>query len=174
MIIAFSGKISSGKTTLSKEIASNLGIACASFGDYVRSIARERGLDEKDRRIVQNVGQSLIESGWREFCNSVLEAANWRNGDSIVVDGIRHCQAVATIKEIVKPQPFRLIYVEVDSNLRLERLGKNSTEMARMDAHSTEADVQNVLRSIADKCVDGSRDLDDLIVEISDYVGNEK
>ena len=137
MILGFSGKIKSGKTTVAEAVASELGIARASFGDYVRSVAYERGLDKNDRDTLQNVGESLIQSGWTQFCTDVLEAANWRGGDSIVVDGIRHEQAIVTIKEITTPQPFRLVHVEVADELRLERLGKNSSDLAKMDAHST-------------------------------------
>lgn len=172
MIIGFSGQPSSGKTTLSRRVASELGFARASFGDYVRSVAREKGLDENDRSVLQNVGESLIKSGWTEFCTAILKAANWRDGDSIVVDGIRHEKAITTIKEITKPQPFRLIHLEVADDLRLERLGDASSELAKMDAHSTEADVKNVLRSMADKCIDSSRHLDEVIAEVCVFIRN--
>ena len=172
LVVGFSGKIKSGKTTVAEAVASELGIARASFGDYVRSIAFERGLDDSDRGILQSIGESLIQSGWTEFCTAVLEAANWSAGDSIVVDGIRHQRAIATIKEIATPQPFCLVHVEVADELRLERLGKESSELAKMDAHSTEFDVKNILRSMADKCVDSSRDVDEVVAEICDFVRN--
>ena len=173
MTIGFSGRTNSGKTTLSRRVASELGIAYASFGDYVRSVARERGLNDSDRNTLQNVGESLIQSGWTEFCISVLEAANWNEGDSIVVDGIRHERAIATLKEITKPQSFRLVYVEVEDELRLKRLGKDSSGMAKMDAHSTENDVKSTLKSMADKCVDGSRNVAHLVTEICEFIRSE-
>lgn len=173
MVIGFSGPPRSGKTTVAQALASELGIACASFGDYVRSVAREKQLDENDRDVLQNIGESLVQSGWPAFCNSVLDSVNWKSGDSIVVDGIRHQQAIETIKEITSPQPFRLIYLQAADELRLERLGKKSSDMLKMDAHSTEADVKSILRDVADKCIDSSRELTSLVAEICDFMGHE-
>ena len=170
MVIGFAGPPRSGKTTVAEAVASKLGIARASFGDYVRSVACKRRLDENDRDVLQNIGESLVQSGWTEFCTAVLDSVNWKTGDSTVVDGIRHKQAIETIKGITRPQPFRLIYVLAADELRLERLGKNSSEMAKMDAHSTEADVKNVLQAMSDKSVDSSRDLKDLVAEICAFV----
>lgn len=173
LIIGFSGKIKSGKTTVAKAVASELGIAHASFGNYVRSVALQRGLDENDRDVLQVVGTSLIQSGWTDFCIAVLEAANWNEGDSIVVDGIRHERAITTLKEITKPQSFRLVYVEVEDELRFKRLGKDSFDTAKMDAHSTENEVKSTLKSMADKCVDGSGDVDLIVVEICEFMRSE-
>ena len=49
LVIGFAGRIGSGKSTLSSEVAERLGWRRASFGDYLRTVAKSSGLDEFER-----------------------------------------------------------------------------------------------------------------------------
>jgi dephospho-CoA kinase len=49
VVLTFAGRIASGKSTLSRQIAVTLGWPWASFGDYVRAEATRRGFDPTSR-----------------------------------------------------------------------------------------------------------------------------
>ena len=79
LVLAFAGSIASGKSTLSAGVAQQLGWRYASFGDYVRLVAREQGLDGS-RAVLQEVGARLIDQGWKHFCWAVLGQVDWEPG----------------------------------------------------------------------------------------------
>lgn len=87
--IAFSGSIASGKSTIAAAVAEALHWPCVSFGNYVRFVARSQGLVES-REVLQAIGADLVEKDVAEFARAVLAQADWRPGQSIVIDGIRH------------------------------------------------------------------------------------
>lgn len=156
-IIAISSKIGAGKSTLAYELSRTFGIPRISFGNHVRSIARQRGLRES-RRVLQEIGQSLVEADAAGFTRSVLSAL-WKKG--AVVDGIRHLQVLHAIREIVAPLPVFLVYVYVDEPIRRERLaqrGMRPEEIEAADSHSTEQQVQQTLRKAAALHVNGDAD----------------
>lgn len=169
VVIGFSGKISSGKSTLVSTVANSLGFARASFGDYVRSVAGERGLDDS-REQLQAVGESLVNGDVTQFCLSVLAQAGWLDGQPLIVDGIRHRQVLETMKQLVAPLPFLLVFVQTDEAVREERLRREEDIkqgwLQQIDAHSTEVQVQSVLSNLADLTVDGSKSIEELTREI--------
>lgn len=60
IVVGFSGRIKSGKTTLSARVAELMGWPYTSFGDYVRKVARLRRRPEL-REILQEIGQELVD-----------------------------------------------------------------------------------------------------------------
>jgi cytidylate kinase len=59
MIIGIAGPIASGKSTLARGLAQVFSLKLIGFGEYVRHEAQARGLDVADRRVLQDLGQSL-------------------------------------------------------------------------------------------------------------------
>ncbi|HKQ09500.1 MAG TPA: metallophosphoesterase [Blastocatellia bacterium] len=168
VILGFAGKIGSGKSTLSSKVAEALGWPYVSFGDYVRSVARQRGLEES-RRTLQEIGESLINEGCDEFCRTVLGQADWIPGQSLIVDGLRHAEIVNVLRRIVFPSQLYIIYIEVTEGLRASRLSERNEDAKQpglIDSHSTEAQVQSVLPGISDLFVDGNKPLDLLVDEV--------
>lgn len=159
-VLAFSGSIGSGKTTITEAVAKSLGWKLASFGRVVRKEARQRGLDPESRETLQRLGSELIEEGWEGFCQAVLVDAGWKQGEGLLVDGIRHIEALDTLRMLVQPLPLFLIYVHVKACIREKRLadrdGYATQEMHRLDQHETESQVHNVLDCAADLVVDGA------------------
>jgi dephospho-CoA kinase len=156
-IIALSSKIGAGKSTLARELSRALGIPRISFGEYVRSVARKRGLPES-RSVLQEIGESLVEADASGFASSVL-SASWKQG--AVVDGIRHVKVLHAIREIVSPLPVLLVYVEVDEHIRKHRLaqrGMRPEEINAADDHSMEQQVRHTLRGMAALRVSGDAD----------------
>ena len=168
MIICFAGRVSSGKTTLSKAMADALKWPRASFGDYVRKEARRQGLNES-REVLQKIGASLVEDT-DKFCNKVLDQVSWKSGQNLVIDGVRHSEILGSLKRLAGPSEVFLIFVETnEQTIRKRRVDKNTSgedNLSDLEAHSTEREVTTALPTIADLVVDGAHPLDILVQEM--------
>lgn len=168
-VLAFSGGIRSGKSTVSTAVAESLGCQRVSFGNYVRMITRLRGLEDC-RENWQGVGESLIHEDLNDFCSAVLAQAPWEPGGSLVIDGVRHVEVAQALKLLVSPSELRLIYIDADDESRERRLRESSPSekpLAQLEKHSTEVQVKTRLRGLADLVVDGTRPAEELIREIT-------
>jgi dephospho-CoA kinase len=147
--LGISGRIGSGKTSLAVVLAERLNCPRASFGDYVRAVATDRGLDGGVRQVLQEVGDDLIAAGWDAFCAAVLNSAGYCSG-SVVVDGIRHADAAQTMQKLVAPTPWELVSVESEDSIRRSRLAARGVDEAgttQADAHPNEGEVASVMAS---------------------------
>lgn len=176
-MLGFSGKIGTGKTAISECVAQQLGFPRVSFGNYVRSIAQRRGL-ENSREILQDIGESLVENDCRQFCWSVLNQVDWIPGQNLVVDGIRHLKVLNEIRKIVLPSELSLIYVQVDEAIRFSRLKNKPSDdldyLAQIEKHSTEEQVKKLLLERADLVVNSNYELDRIIEVILKWVRGKK
>lgn len=150
--IAISGRIGSGKSTVAQELAALLGWPDASFGNYVRSVAEERGL-KPDRPVLQDLGQELIdERGFDVFVTDVLAAAGIKPNRPFVIEGIRHAAALEALKR-VSDREILLAFLEAPDEERARRLRDRDSADAPLETwerHATELDVRTVLRDRAD------------------------
>lgn len=168
VVIGFSGKIGSGKTAISSELARSMGCHRVSFGEYVRSVARQRGLLES-REVLQSVGEALLTSDAEGFCRAVLAQSNWERGLSLVIDGVRHQQVVDVLRRLVAPMRFVLVFVVADDQLRDSRLSTRSVGASismEIESHSTEREVAGQLQAVADIEVDGALSVEEIILKI--------
>lgn len=166
-VVGFAGRKKSGKTTISQAVAEALHWQQASFGDYVRHVASQRGLDATSLPVLQDLGQALIDEGWPQFCKELLRHAEWLPGTGLIVDGIRHVEAAQHLTTLVTPMPFKLIYVSTDDAVLHERRGiDNASQYAALEHHSTEAQVATLLRDSADFTVDGTLPIENLVADI--------
>jgi dephospho-CoA kinase len=173
IVLGFAGSIASGKSTLSIEVASSLGWQRVGFGDYVRTVAQHQGLGES-REVLQAVGATLVNQGIEQFCEAVLAIVDWVPGQPLVVDGIRHAEIVSTLRRLVVPSQLLLVFVSVNESTRQPRLIEkgliNQEQLQQIEAHSTEAQVQTVLPSMADFNVDSTQKIEELVKEIVTWV----
>ena len=173
IVLAFSGGIASGKSTLAAAVAQSLGWPCVSFGAYVRKQAECRGL-ENSRETLQEIGSSLIQKGWRGFCQNVLAQANWESGQPLVVDGIRHVEAVDELRRLVKPAQLRLIFIDLPESTRRERLYQRDLAghktFDRIDSHPMEVETKSTLPGLADLVLDGSQPVAHIVLEIEGWI----
>lgn len=174
IVIAFAGPIGSGKSTVSVALARVLDLSRASFGDHVRSVAKQRGLAQ-DREILQIIGSELIENGWGPFCKAVLLQADWKKGDSIIVDGIRHIEAIEALRQMTAPMRFVLIFISIEEQDRQSRLMSkgimDKKEKSIIESHSTEAQV-NSLHSEANLVLDGTQPISELVRQIAGFISS--
>jgi cytidylate kinase len=159
VVIGLAGKIGSGKTTLGPVLAKTLGAAQASFGNYVRQIARQQNLAET-REHLQQIGEELVENDPAAFCRAVIAQAQRQPGQSLVIEGFRHGKVVRIIREMVAPTLFCLIFVALEEPLRVARIAQRQREQIEtlplLEAHSTEREVALELATQADLIVDGA------------------
>ena len=171
--IGFAGKIGSGKTTLSGKVSETLAWPYVSFGNYVRNVARQRGLAES-REVLQEIGAALVSSDPEMFCREVLSQANWQPGSPLVIDGVRHKEVVEALRRLVAPSSLRIVYIELADEVRESRLPEeginDATQLQRIETHSTEVQVKTVLPESADLIVDGGKELDHLVNEVVEWV----
>jgi cytidylate kinase len=152
-IIAFAGRMGAGKSSVSAAAAADLKWKFASFGGFVRKTATGRGI-KHTRESLQAIGEELEASDPAQFCRSVLDDADWHQGESAVVEGIRHVRIWETLKNLVAPQPIFFVYLEAPEDLRRARLQERGAPEARYlqraETHSTERDVITELPKLAD------------------------
>jgi dephospho-CoA kinase len=143
MIICLAGPRASGKSTTAGSLAALLGWGHFSFGDYVREIARQRGYDPRELRVLQNLGIELINQGWDVFCKNMLEFNKYSKTGSFIIDGIRHVEALNTISTITETK----VILEV---LEKRVKNRNRGEYKGSELHEIEKQIKNEVKDSAD------------------------
>lgn len=161
MFLLLAGRIASGKSTLARCLAERLEGRRVGFGDFVRCEAERAGLNAGDRRVLQELGHSRVEAGPRVFVEKFLAKAGPQAGGPLIVEGVRHLSILAELRREARARavPCVLIFVETDEIERRRRVldrGLPWSEAVAVEAHRSEHDVIQALRSQADVVVDGS------------------
>lgn len=170
MVLTFSGKIGSGKSSISAAVAQVLHLPLVSFGGYVRKQAQLQQL-EPTRKQLQDLGESLLQTDAQGFCAAVLAQAPSQNA-GLVVDGIRHESVLQILRQLVLPQRLIHIHLTLDEALRTERVTQrqgaiiDEEEQRRIISHPTETQVVDVLPSLADIIVDSVDELDNTVSQV--------
>jgi dephospho-CoA kinase len=176
MIVGIAGPIASGKSTLGRALAERFSAKFVNFGDYVRHIARTRAIDISDRRALQDLGQSLVTRDVRSFVLGAFEWVNFREGNHVVLDGVRHdtvWKEVLTFASLHR-EAAKLIFLEMLEDERQRRLaarGLSRDEAATQESHVSETDVQLRLRDDADLLVDALQDGPAMVAAVGRYLG---
>ncbi|MCI0489030.1 MAG: AAA family ATPase [Blastocatellia bacterium] len=174
IVIGFVSEIAGGKSSLSARFAEEMGWPYVSFGDYVRWVARQRGLDDSEGEILRQIGESLIEQDYEGFCKAVLSQASWRPGEPLVIDGIDHLRVKQALEKLVAPSEFILTYISVDEQIRRQRLHNEGIDdparIERIESASTETQVRNEIPQIADITLDGTEQPEKLVEELKEKI----
>jgi dephospho-CoA kinase len=175
-VLALAGKINSGKSTIGGIYAKVYNCPYVSFGEYVRYITRQRDLPDI-RENWQKIGEELVETDANLFCRAVLAQADWKPGQPLVIDGIRHAKISNLLKEIVAPSRYILTLIEVDEHIRQERLHREGVDQSdlieRIESHSTESQVKTLIPQIADFIINGNEPLPQLIERLRIISSND-
>lgn len=174
-VVAFAGPIGSGKTTLSTRVADLLRWPRVSFGDYIRKIARDNDQDPNDRAVLQKLGQSLVMTDVDRFVSAVLATADWKVGENLIVDGLRHVEVRLVLLTKVPSSAFKLVYLTVDETTRRQRAEVkwdiSQPQLIRYDQELTEAQIPKILRAYADLVIDNGLPTDIAAKEVISQLG---
>ena len=70
------------------------------------------------REDLQNLGQQLVQTDILNLCRAVFKSVDFSSGDRLVVDGVRHLEALNAISTISAGQPIKLIYLHASMKVR--------------------------------------------------------
>lgn len=172
-VVALAGKIGSGKTTITKSLADLFDWPRASFGDYVRAAARQRGMKDT-REVLQALGTEILRADPGKFCQSVLAHSGWNAGQNLLIDGLRHEETIEIIKGLTRATTVSIVFVKISEEVRLERLmGREGTDAkyrTMVEAHSSEAQVTSILAGKANFTVDNDGPLEATVSAISQWI----
>lgn len=179
MVIAFSGKIGSGKSAISTAVAQALHLPQASFGNYVRQQAQLQQL-EPTRQQLQDLGEHLLQADAAGFCQAVLDQVpTWRNG--LVLDGIRHQAVLQLVRQLIVPQSLFHVHLTLEEEVRTQRVAQRAGELPadvaekhRAAAHPTEQQATEILPRVADLVVDSASSLEEVVAQITRSLSREK
>jgi len=119
-LIGIAGPLGSGKSSLTRAIASALPATRVSFGAFVVARAQEDGTDPT-REVLQILGERLLTNcGAAKFVELVLEYHKVGDKETIVVDGVRHVAVWHELRR--RSADATLVYLDVPLDLCVERL----------------------------------------------------
>lgn len=169
-VLIFSGGIASGKTTVSKALSQKYGWPVVGLGDCIRREAEKKGLPT-NRDYLQGFGKSIVDESHKAFCqfilNNATELFNWKMGESLIIEGVRHQEIVGMFREVVAPTNVILIFLDVDEEIRKRRLKERSIDeyelFTILESHPNELQVKMVLPLIADLKIQGNQSVQNII-----------
>lgn len=166
-VICLSGGIASGKTTVAQALAKRFpNVAVRSFGDVVRQQARgqEKALD---RAALQEVGLSLVQAGWQAFIGALLQNVS-QSIDVLIVEGIRHVEAVDELRRRRLSDRVLTVYLKVGFAVQEQRLRERG-ESSASRSHAVESSLAEV-EATADVVVDATLPLAQIEERILDLL----
>jgi cytidylate kinase len=159
VVIAFSGPIGAGKSTISQKVADLLHWPRVSFGEYIQGVAKEGGQDPNDRRVLQRLGQALVLSDVDDFVKQVLKQKDWKKEGNLVVDGLRHAEVRHALIQQIRPSVLKHVFVTVDEDTRQQRVREEDhiepRILMRYDQDITEAQIPRIIREYKDIEING-------------------
>lgn len=178
-VVCLSGRIGSGKTSVSSAFASAHHSAVTGFGAFVRAEAGARGLDSTRREVLQDLGEELISMRGNDWlCRQVIATANWKRDRDLVIDGVRHVSVFEAIKLIVAPTTALLVHLQLDFRGELdsrgERRGIAPLSRPELEAHSTERDVIAALPAVADLVVIAEWPVEQIVAAIYAFLNERR
>jgi len=168
-VIALSGKISSGKSTVADFINKNYNFPIVSFGAYLKSYCLSKNLPTT-RETLQNVGEKLIQKDPERFLINVINF-NTEKSDIIILDGVRHKIILEALNKLINN--VIVIYIETDFNTRSIRYlsRKKSTDntshynnLIVADNHPVESEI-DILKTFSHITIDSSKDYKKTLLE---------
>jgi cytidylate kinase len=159
VVVAFSGPIGAGKSTISQKLADSLHWPRVSFGEYIKKVAQENGEDPDDRAVLQRLGQALVLADVDGLVEEVLNQRDWKNANgegNLVVDGLRHAEVRHALIQKIRPNILKHVF---DEDTRQQRVrDEDHIEpriLMRYDQDITEAQIPRILREYRDIEVSG-------------------
>jgi dephospho-CoA kinase len=155
------GKICSGKSTLANILLDNLPNAfVVSFSAYIKKYCDENNIScEKDRRILQEIGQNFIENEPISFLKKTIKMNNIEKDNIHIFEGVRHKIIFDEIKKISTKSIS--IFVSESEELRFKRYNERKrdivtsvtlNEFRKKNNHKVELEIDE-LKKYCDRVV---------------------
>lgn len=177
-LVVFAGHTGSGKTSISKPFALSQGLKWTSFGNVVRFEAARLGMSTEDKRVLQTIGQKMVENEPEHFCDLVFESLGADSNSIGVLDGLRHKLILDLLLDRVGDKYLKLAYVDVDNIIRHQRLfdsrGWLKEQCEEYDADVTEIELISFIRPNADVIIDNSGSLSESLAQVDIWALNFK
>ena len=140
----------------------------------MRVVAEKKGI-EQSRENLQKLGEKEVEGGWENFCKNILSVVNWKEGENLIIDGIRHKEALDNLKKITNPSNVYLIYIDLDFTNRENRITNSDSaeDLKKYDSHSTEKQVFSILSDLSDLIIDGNKKIEEIVSEILVWINTK-
>jgi Fic family protein len=166
MLIAFTGSIGAGTSTLSQRVADLLGWPRVKFSDHIREVAAERGNDPNDLNVLQTIGQSLVLDELENFVEAVLSKAEWRKDGNLIVDGLRHIEVRTEMLRQIGTVPLHVVHLALPLPERAQNSGLAEIRLGQHDSELSEAQLDRILPQYANLILDGEKDHQELASRI--------
>lgn len=172
LIVCFSGKIGSGKSSVIASVGNKLQWKRTGFGEYLRAEITKLGGDPESRAALQDMGQSLVASNPDAFCQAVLDFVDYEPGENLLIDGVRHVDIFNRLERIVSPTAIRLIHLSVSEDVQRTRVQfrPDAADLDRAGAHAVEADLAHNLPDRAHAVVDAEATFDQVVGGCLTYI----
>jgi AAA domain len=173
LVVCLSGRIGSGKTSISQVLSAALQWRRSGFGEYVRLQVRERGGDPESRQALQDLGLELVSADPDAFCRAVLEMGDFLPGGTLILDGIRHADIFSRVARLVAPSRAVLFHLAVEDAEATRRVKArtDAADLTRAESHPVESEVVQSLPSSANYVLDGSKPVKEIAAQILDLLG---
>lgn len=172
LLVCFSGKIGSGKSSVSEAVAKELGWSRTGFGDYLRAELARSGSDPTSREALQDLGQRRVDADPEAFCRDVLSAGGFRPGDNFVIDGVRHIRIFRVLCRLSAPSTAKLLFLQAADSTRSARVGlrPDRIDLERASIHLVEAELVDAIPAQANLIVNSDLPLDEVVTRCIEAV----
>lgn len=151
-VYCISGKIGSGKTTIGKMIANEIGGIHGSVSDFLKAELKKQGITAPTREQLQDLGATYIENGWVEFASQTVKYIGRKKEIPFVIDGIRHINFLNAMKMICWPAPVYEVVLHANDDTLQQHLSIRGAEVFD-STHRAEGDLEGLLAA-ADIVID--------------------
>ncbi len=132
MKLAITGKMCSGKSTISRHLVKNKNFIRIGYGDFVKKYAKEIfDMKIKDRKLLQDLGQKLKEidpNVWVKLLEKKLDSLEKKGIDKIVVDDVRFPQEMKSLRQ----KGFTILKLNINDALQKKRIIKTYPETYKL------------------------------------------
>ena len=138
---------------MAKALRKEFGAGIVSFGAEVRRVAAEQGLDTSDRRLLQKVGQELVETDLIGFCRRVIDQEDVPDATLLVIDGLRHDSVREALSALILPRTLTVALLKASPSTVAARLKADDISgglLAEVQSDATEVEVDTRLHRWAD------------------------
>ncbi|CRL34772.1 MazG-like family protein [Agathobacter rectalis] len=143
-VICISGKIGSGKTTIGKMIANEIGGIHGSVSDFLKAELKKQGITTPTREQLQNFGENYIENGCVEFASQTVKYIGRKKELPFVIDGVRHVNFLNAIKMICWPAPVYEVVLQANDDTLQQHIAIRGAEVLD-STHRAEGNLEELL-----------------------------